>query len=365
MVRAALGSDWDCALANDIDPMKGRVYADNWGVEALVVGDIAHLDPAHLRQPIDLYWASSPCQDFSLAGSGSGLSGARSGVFLTWVAQIARAAADGHAPRLIAFENVVGLVARHGGRDFAEVLRRLAALGYHVGALEIDARDFVPQSRPRLFVVCVRKDVDIAGLHDAAPTGPYHTAKLRRVLDAVPRSLRRDWKWWSHAAPDAVRPTLASLLDAAPDTDWFDRARVASLVSLMSKPSLDRLHRAMADPGLSVGTLYRRGRPDADGIVRQRAELRFDGIAGCLRTPAGGSSRQTLVLVHSKDVRARLLSTRECARLMGLSDGFRMPPNYNAAYRVAGDGVVVPVVEWLDRALFRPLLARSLIQRVA
>lgn len=365
MVRAALDPGWACALANDIDPMKGRVYADNWGDAELVIGDVAHLDPTALHRPIDLYWGSSPCQDFSLAGAGSGLSGARSGVFLTWVRTIARAATDGFAPRLIAFENVVGLIARHGGRDFAEAVRLLADLGYHVGGLEIDARDFVPQSRSRLFVVCVRKDVDIDGLHDPAPTGPYHTAKLRRFVDAAPRPTRRDWKWWRHTAPNAARPTLASLLDARPDTDWFDPARVASLVSLMSKPSLDRLHRAMAGPGPAVGTLYRRGRPDADGIVRQRAELRFDGIAGCLRTPAGGSSRQTVVLVTGSDVRARLLSTRECARLMGLPDSFRMPANYNAAYRVAGDGVVVPVVDYLDRTLFRPLLARNLVQRVA
>jgi DNA (cytosine-5)-methyltransferase 1 len=63
----------------------------------------------------------------------------------------------------------------------------------------------------------------------------------------------------------------------------------------------------------------------ADGrIVRktQRAEVRFDDISGCLRTPAGGSSRQTVLIVEGKQVRSRLLSPREAARLMGVPDDY-------------------------------------------
>ena len=71
-----------------------------------------------------------------------------------------------------------------------------------------------------------------------------------------------------------------------------------------------------------VGGLYRRIRPDADGKRIQRAEVRFDDVAGCLRVPAGGSSRQTIVIVEGALVRSRLLSPREAARLMGLSDNY-------------------------------------------
>ncbi len=155
MVRAALQTRWDCVLANDIDPMKCTVYAQNWGNDTLVQGDVAALPDGLLRQPIDLYWASSPCQDFSLAGKGRGLSGARSGVFAHWADKITPAIEAGFAPRIIAFENVVGLVSRNAGADLNTVLTRFVRLGYKVGALEIDARRFLPQSRPRLFVVCV------------------------------------------------------------------------------------------------------------------------------------------------------------------------------------------------------------------
>jgi DNA (cytosine-5)-methyltransferase 1 len=106
-----------------------------------------------------------------------------------------------------------------------------------------------------------------------------------------------------------------------------------------------------------VGTLYRRTRPDPDsGLKRQRAEVRFDGIAGCLRTPAGGSSRQVVVVVEGRKVRTRLLSARETARLMGVPDDYPLPPRYNEAYHLFGDGVAVPVVSWLARHLLQPLL---------
>ena len=85
--------------------------------------------------------------------------------------------------------------------------------------------------------------------------------------------------------------------------------------------------------------------------------MRFDGTAGCLRTPAGGSSRQTLLLVEGESIRSRLLSPREAARLMGLPDSYALPANYNEAYHLAGDGVAVPVVRFLAAQLLEPLLA--------
>jgi DNA (cytosine-5)-methyltransferase 1 len=105
-----------------------------------------------------------------------------------------------------------------------------------------------------------------------------------------------------------------------------------------------------------VGSIYKRTRPDAHGVKRQRAEVRFDDIAGCLRTPGGGSSRQTIVVVEGKSVRSRLLSPREAARLMGLAEDYCLPERYNDAYQVAGDGVCVPVVRHLAENLLEPIL---------
>jgi DNA (cytosine-5)-methyltransferase 1 len=104
----------------------------------------------------------------------------------------------------------------------------------------------------------------------------------------------------------------------------------------------------------SVGAVFRRTR--ADG---QRAEVRTDGLAGCLRTPRGGSSRQTIALVRDHKVRSRLLTPREGARLMGLPDSYRLPDGATAALHVVGDGVAVPVVRWLAEQLLEPLLGEA------
>jgi DNA (cytosine-5)-methyltransferase 1 len=108
-----------------------------------------------------------------------------------------------------------------------------------------------------------------------------------------------------------------------------------------------------------VGGLYRRIRADGAGAKAQRAEVRFDDSAGCLRLPTGGSSRQTIVIVEGSLVRSRLLSPREATRLMGLSDDYLLPRNYNDAYGLMGDGVVVPVVRFLAAHILEPLLQAS------
>lgn len=365
MVRAALQDQWNCVLANDIDPMKCKVYAQNWGREALHEGDIAALPDEMLRRRIDLYWASSPCQDFSLAGKGRGLSGARSGVFAAWADKIATAIEAGFAPRVIAFENVVGLVSRNAGADLNTVLATFARLGYKVGALEIDARRFLPQSRPRLFVVCVRSDVDISGLTSPKPDHLFHGKKLQKFITVASRAVRSNWVWWKLDDLAGAGPTLDAVLEKRSTMPWFNAADTDRLLTLMSPPSLERLRVARQAGRTVVGTIYKRGRPDGDGNVRQRAELRTDGLAGCLRTPAGGSSRQIVMFIKGNRTRARLVSSREVARLMGLDDSFKMPDTYNNAYRVAGDGVAVPVVRYLDDVLFRPILQRRSLEAVA
>jgi len=112
-----------------------------------------------------------------------------------------------------------------------------------------------------------------------------------------------------------------------------------------------------------VGAVYKRTRADENGERRQRAEVRFDDIAGCLRTPVGGSSRQTILAVDGENVKSRLLSPREAARLMGLPDSYLLPRNYNDAYHLAGDGLAVPVVRFLAANLLEPLLAATAAKR--
>jgi DNA (cytosine-5)-methyltransferase 1 len=161
------------------------------------------------------------------------------------------------------------------------------------------------------------------------------------------------------AAPPARNIGLSNLIEDEPSgVAWRSEPETRRLLSLMSDVNLLKLEKAKSTGRRIVGCVYRRTRFDADGAKVQRAEARFDDIAGCLRTPAGGSSRQLLLIVEGESVKSRLISARETARLMGLPDEYRLPENYNEAYHLTGDGVVVPVVQHIAEHLLEPILAR-------
>ena len=357
MARAGLDGGWSCLFANDFDCRKAAAYRDNWGGDHLRCGDIHTLSAADLPGRADLAWASFPCQDLSLAGAGAGLSGARSGAFFGFARLIGALREEGRAPKLLALENVAGLLTASGGRDFAALCDTLQKLGYRFGALTIDAVNFLPQSRPRLFIVAIARDAPIPRrLLAETPSLDWSSPALVRAIAALPGVLAADWIWWRLPASPARNLELGDLVEEAPaDVDWLPPARVARLLALMAPLHRARLDAVGRDGGRVVGALYRRTRRDSAGARVQRAEVRFDGLAGCLRTPAGGSSRQSILVVEGERVRARLLSGREAARLMGLPEDYRLPARYNAAYHLLGDGVAVPVVRFLAEHLLHPL----------
>ncbi len=158
-------------------------------------------------------------------------------------------------------------------------------------------------------------------------------------------------------APRARAATLADLIEDDGGLDWHSEAQTRHLFGLMSAANRGKLEAARTEGRRIVGCLYRRTRIDGAGVRRQRAEARFDGLSGCLRTPAGGSSRQLILVIEGSRARARLITARETARLMGLPDDYRLPENYNEAYHLTGDGVVAPVVRHLAAHLLEPLLA--------
>ena len=361
MARAGLGADWRCLFANDFDRKKADSYRRNWpGGDVLEVRDVGSLAASDLPGRADLAWASFPCQDLSLAGGGAGLRGDRSGVFWPFWDLMRGLAAEGRAPGLVVLENVPGTLTSHGGKDFAAICEALREGGYRCGALVVDAARFVPQSRPRLFVVATAEDGPVPPeLTADGPSAPWHTRGLRAAHARLPAADAANWVWWSlPAPPPRRRSVVADLIEDDPaDVDWHDPAVTRRLIGMMSGVNLDKVRKAQAAGGRVVGTIYKRTRRDADGVREQRAEVRFDGVAGCLRTPAGGSSRQLIMVVEGESVRTRLISGRETARLMGLPDGYALPPNYNEAYHLTGDGVVVPVVRHLARRLLEPLAA--------
>jgi DNA (cytosine-5)-methyltransferase 1 len=347
MARVGLGDDWTCVFANDFDPIKAAAYRANFAdaAEHFHEGDVFALSAERLPDAA-LAWASSPCQDFSLAGARAGLSGGRSSAFFGFWSLMQALSERGRAPSVIVIENVVGLLTSHGGADFIALCRTLHEEGYRFGALEIDAGAFLPQSRPRVFVVATRNPPD-----DLVGASPFHTRAVREAAARLPAELQAAWIWWGAPSPRARNADLAAMLEPDDRVAWNPSQRTEALLALMAPSHRAAVETRRAGRERSVGAVFRRMRGG-----QQRAEVRFDGLAGCLRTPRGGSSRQTLLVIDNGVVRSRLISPREAARLMGLPDSYQLPKSQTAGLMVMGDGVAVPVVRWLAETLLKPLV---------
>jgi DNA (cytosine-5)-methyltransferase 1 len=259
-------------------------------------------------------------------------------------------------------ENVYGAITSHGGRDFSAIISALCEGGYRCGAVVVNAAHFVPQSRPRLFIIAVREDLYIPGeLHTVGPSFAWHPEALRKAHRQLADAAQQRWVWWNLPQPVLRNSGLIDVIEDEPKgVKWSTDAETQQLLKMMSDTNMAKVHDAKRCGRRIVGTIYKRTRTDGpNGSKVQRAEVRFDDVAGCLRTPAGGSSRQTIIIIDGEKIRSRLLSSREAARLMGLPDDYILPEKYNDAYHLTGDGVAVPVVRFLAEYILEPIVEQG------
>lgn len=338
---------WRVAFANDIDEDKWEMYRDNFGEESeFVLGDVHQLSSESVPT-VALATASFPCNDLSLAGARQGLAGAQSSAFWGFVDVLEKLGE--RRPPMVLLENVTGFLTSHDGNDFRDALLALNRLGYEVDAFIVDAARFVPQSRQRLFVMGTRTSSP-AVLRDSTS---FFGSECRPTSLADFILWNPDIRWCLRPLPPLPRSEvkLGSVIENLPlnSKKWWDKERCDYLLNQMSPK-----HRAQAEDmmrGLttSYGTVFRRVRQG-----RSMAELRTDGIAGCLRTPRGGSGRQILFAAGRGRFAVRLLTPRECARLMG-ADDFVIKCPLNQALFGFGDAVCVPVVKWIARHYLNPV----------
>ena len=357
LMRAGLEkAGWSVQFANDIDERKFAMYRGRFpdADEHYVVGDIHRLDVSLLPRAT-LFTASFPCTDLSLAGGRGGVYHVESGAVWGFF-RVIDGLSPSRRPPLVLLENVPAFLTSNKGADFGEVMLRLNGLGYAVDAFILDAAHFVPQSRQRLFVVGVREDL--------LPK-PVQDEMAPEVSDARPQALvaymrsHPEIRWRIRSLPSLPNRTtqLADILEDLPhdDPQWWSETRASYLLSQMSPRHRQLADSMIAQHSWSYGTAFRRMRLDkATGKARSMAELRVDGLAGCLRTPKGGSAKQILFKAGFGEYHTRLLTPREAARLMG-ADDYPLPDSLDQALFGFGDAVVVNVVSWIAEKYLNPM----------
>ena len=337
LVSLALKRFFSVVWANDICQKKAAVYCANHKHHTLVQDSIENICGAALPAAT-LSWASFPCQDLSLAGLIGGIGAKRSGLVWEWLRVIDEMK---RPPPILVAENVVGLVSADGGVHYKNLHAALVARNYRVGAILLDAINWLPQSRPRIFVIAVSRDIDIPPVLLDTQRNWLHSDAIVRAADGL-----HDWLWWRLPKPEPRKFGLADIVERDAPVDGAE----ATQRNLSMIPKKHREY--IAASNLDVFPGYKRTRSTG-----QMLELRFDDVAGCLRTPEGGSSRQVLVIRNGTCLNTRLLTARETARLMGAPDSFKLPGSYNDGYRAMGDAVAVPVAKWLAQYLLAPLAA--------
>lgn len=359
MARAGLGKDWSCVLANDNDLKKSDIYVKNWGSRDLITADVGDLTEDMFKKHANLVWASFPCQDLSLAGVRSGLAGKKSSAYWSFWKHIKHLREKNKEPDIVALENVVGLLHSHQGDDFIAVINSLTELGYTCGSFVIDAARFIPQSRPRTFIIAVREGLKLpASLTQENPQLDIVPERLMKNYEKLPTESKSKWVWFKLNAPFSRALHLRDILEKQETITWHHDKVNERLLELMSPGHRKIVDQAIETGQSLVGTIYKRTRK-IEGKSTQRAEIRIDGTAGCLRTPTGGSSKQHLFVIENGAFKARWFTSREIARLMGLPETYKMPTNYNEAYYLVGDGLAVPVVSFIERNLFRNILSEK------
>lgn len=353
LMRMGLEAEgWTAEFANDIDEQKHEMYCgqfeDDW-VE-FVVDDIHRLSAAQVPT-VTLATASFPCNDLSLAGARAGIKAGSSSSYWGFIKILKEL--EHRRPPLVLLENVTGFLTSHKGSDFRDALITLNELGYSVDAFILDAASFVPQSRQRLFVVGMLESV-------SDRVFPSFQLKEQMVSSTRPKALaefieaHQEILWNIRALPEPpttatkLKDILEKLSEDAPE--WWNEDRAEYLLNQMSSRHREQAERMIAGSNWSYGTVFRRMRNG-----RSMAELRVDGIAGCLRTPRGGSGRQILFKAGKGKYRVRLLTGREAARLMG-ADKFKISVSPNRALFGFGDAVCVPAIEWIARHYLNPLI---------
>ena len=343
---------WRVVYANDWSRERAQMYRGFFGEdERYEVKDIFAVTSRNIP-PATLATCSFPCIDLSLAGKREGINGKHSGAFWGFLDRLKEQGRQ--APPILVLENVTGWLYSNEGRDFYATAKALNEIGYACDVFMLNARSFLPQSRPRLFMIGIRDTVD----NDDRVLSTYRS---KRLMPPKLRTLMLEaddiqWTWLDIPEPPPYRSTGFSddIVEGMPPNDirWWPEHKVEKHLAMMSPSHIGMVKTLARQEDERYRTFFRRVRREG-----QRAEVRSDDIAGCLRTAVGGSGKQFLVAAGNDSIRMRTLTPREYARLQGVPDGLPIVANTERqSLNAFGDAVCVPAVTWIATQVLHPLI---------
>lgn len=302
LALSSLGAE--CVYANEWDKFAQAVYKDNFGIEP--EDDITKVDentvPNH-----DILCAGFPCQAFSISGKQRGFEDSRGTLFFD-VARVVKA----KRPKVVFMENVKNFAVHDNGNTLAVVKATMEQLGYTFYQKVLNAVNYgMPQKRERIYMVCFRNDL-----------------------------LNKDFSY----------PKPFKLTRHVEDFLLNDESMVKDLyVNRADTFYNDTKDDKYSDSSIRLGIVNKGGQGERIYSIK--------GIAITLSAYGGGVFSKTGgYLVNGKP---RKLHPRECARIMGYPDSYKMANNKNQAYKQFGNSVVVDVLQYIAIEIGKTLSANE------
>ncbi len=306
--RIALeGGDAECVFSSEWDKEAQQTYKENFG--EIPKGDITKINEKEIPEH-DVLCGGFPCQAFSISGKQRGFKDTRGTLFFDIVRIIKH-----HKPKVVFLENVKNLTKHYHGNTLKIILRTLEDLGYDVFYQVLVASHYgVPQQRERIYIVCFRKDLGIIDFQFPRPT--YKRIFVKDILEDEETAKdcivnRTDLKFWKRD----------------------------------ETPSLKLIQIGQINNGGQGERIYS-----------------INGHAVTLSAYGGGVAGKTgAYLVNGK---IRRLTPRECARVQGFPESFKIPVSKYQAYKQFGNSVSVPVVESIFKKIKESLSQEKIKEKI-
>ncbi len=294
----------ECVFASEWDKYAAQVYYENYGIRPK--GDITTIKEQEIPKH-DILCGGFPCQAFSISGKQRGFEDTRGTLFFDIVRIIKY-----HNPKVLFLENVRNFEKHDSGRTLKTVIESLQNIGYNVFIKVLNASNYeLPQNRERIFIVCFRNDLKINMFNFPKP----HNKKtcLMDILENNPID-----------AKVINRPDIVFTRKFTPQIDLFGE------IDLPNKP-------------IQIGYVNKGGQGE-------RIYSPY-GHAITLSAYGGGVGSKTGLYFVNNVIRK--LSPRECARLLGFPDNFKIDSSLTQSYKQFGNSVAINVLKSIIKEIYK------------